>query len=225
MAGICFFDFTFNLDWSNILFMDLSNVAAFRVQIAEAQTSIQKLYRFRKAIDSKIADLKELVRANANFLPDKEREAELLALEMLKIPDNITEAVKITLFLARARKKSLTPVQIKEEAEARGFNFSGYTNPMASIHSILKRMKEADPPQVSFDENGGTYTYLIDKPFDVSDQWVFNWLNTMAWFKFVASDHEKADKIAQETMSRLMSDVERRVKKPKELTDEEDEDL
>ena len=67
-------------------------------------------------------------------IPPRRRQklAELLALEMLKVPENITEAVKITLFLARGRKQGLTPVQIKEQAQERGFDFSGYTNPMAS---------------------------------------------------------------------------------------------
>lgn len=214
-AGCLFFPFTFSLDWSNILGMDLSNLVAFRKQIAEAQTSIQKLYGLRRNIDSKVADLKELVRANTNFLPTEEREAELLALEMFKIPENITEAVKITLFLARARKEGLTPIQVKEQAEERGFDFSGYTNPMASIHTILKRMKDAIPPQVILDENEGTYTYAMGTPFEVSDESVYNTLNSLAWLRLIKSDEEKADVIAKETISKFMSEINQRIRRSK----------
>jgi len=208
------------LDLSNVFGMDLSNLSAFRIQIAEAQTSIQKLYRLRRVIDGKIGDLKELVRANANFLPDDERAAELLALEMCKVPENITEAVKITLFIARARKEALTPVQIKEQAEQRGFDFSGYTNPMASVHSILKRMRDAESPEVTFDEETGTYTYTRARPsLDVSDDWVYSKLNSMAWFQLVKRDEEKANEIAVDTMTQFLAELDskvRRAKKPKD---------
>jgi len=202
--------------------MDLSNLASFRKQIAEAQTSIQKLYGLRRELDLKIADMKELVRANANFLPDEERASELLALEILKVPENIAEAVKITLFLAQARNQGLTPVQIKEQAQERGFDFSDYTNPMASIHSILKRMKEAQPPQVNFDEGTGTYTYTRPEPFDVADPSVYRYLSTSAWLRFVESDRDKSLEIAKETLKKFLADMEQRVRRKKRPKDDEE---
>ncbi len=217
MACIRFLVARLALDWSNMRFMDLSNLDSFRKQIAEAQTSIQKLYTFRKVIDGKIADLRNLVRANANFLPDKEREAELLVLEMLRIPENITEAVRIAVFLACAHKEGVTPIEIKEEAEQRGFDFSEYSNPMASIHTILKRMKDADPPEVKYDEQNGTYTYCEDIPFEAADYSVYHHLNQVAWFKFVNSDQERSKAIALETVKEYLESVNKRIKRPKAL--------
>src|ERR1035438_9457634 len=49
---------------------------------------------------------------------------------------------------------------MRELAESRGFNFSEYTNPMASIHTILRRMREADPPTVDLDDVTGTYLMI-----------------------------------------------------------------
>ncbi len=200
---------------SNMSAMDLSNLAAFRKQIAEAQASIQQLYGLQRALGSKISDLKELIRANANFLPDDEREAELLSLELLKVPENITEAVKITLFLATARKEGLTPIQIREQAHERGFDFSSYTNPMASIHTILKRMKEANPPHVALDEKTGTYTYIKESPFEISDPSVYSRLSSLAWFRVVDSDQEKAMEIAKETLTQFMNGIKQRTKRLK----------
>jgi hypothetical protein len=190
--------------------MDLSNLTAFRKQIADAQAAIQKLYGLRRVLDDKIGDLRDLIRANANFLSDDERAAEMLSLEMLRVPTTIAEAVKIALFLASARKERLTPVQIKESAEQRGFDFSGYTNPMASIHTILKRMREADPPEVNLDEATGTYASDRWPPADVADHSFYDRLNERAWMRVVEEDGERADRIAVQTIEQFMSEIKQR---------------
>lgn len=187
--------------------MDLSNLDSFRKQIAEAQTSIAMLNRVRRTIDERVADLRDLVRANANFLPDEERECELLLLEMLKVPETIAEAVKIVLFLATGRKVRMTPVQIKEEAQKRGFDFSSYTNPMASIHSILKRMKESDPPEADFDEQTGTYRYLPTALPAGLGKDAIDRLNQDAWDRMTAHDKEVANKISMEVVEKFVTDL------------------
>src|ERR1700722_11829420 len=99
--------------------MDLSHTDTFRKQIAEAQAKLYEFWQMRKVIDSKMDDLRQLVRAYVNFLPDHEREVELVCLEMMRVPTTITEAVKAVLFVAGSRSERLTPVQIKERAEER----------------------------------------------------------------------------------------------------------
>ena len=187
--------------------MDLTNLDSFRKQIAEAQSSIHTLYSLRRVLDDRISDLRDLVRANANFLPAEERSAELVALHMLKVPENITEAVKISLFVAGARKQRLTPIQVKESAQERGFDFSTYTNPMASIHSILKRMKEAKQPEVDFDEATGTYGYISGLPMEVADEAAFDRFNELAWMKVVNASKEISDKVASDAIQDFLAEV------------------
>lgn len=133
-----------------------------RRQITECWAELQSYERLQRKVEERIQDLRELIRATANFLPDDERRAELMLLDMLKHPTNITEAVRAALFIALMNKaERLTPVQIKERAEQRGFNFSEYSNPLASIHTILRRLlKESDPPEVDFDEATGSYLMI-----------------------------------------------------------------
>lgn len=131
----------------------------FRSQISEAKKRLARLMAQNQVINEEIADLRELIRANANFLPDGERQLELMCLHFFKSPGNITEAVRLAILLVSAVKLRATPIAVQTWAEYLGFDFSEYSNPMASIHSVLKRMKESDPPTVDYDEKTDEYWY------------------------------------------------------------------
>jgi hypothetical protein len=194
--------------------MDLDNLDSFRKQIAEAQATIHKLYPLRRKVDERIADLKDLIRASANFLPEEERKAELLSLEMLKVPETIAEAVKIALFIAAGRKTSLTPIEIKATAEERGFDFSSYSNPMASIHTLLKRMKDTTPPEVGFDENTGKWSLLFKLvPDDVTDEDFYERLNSRAWKYMINEEREVADKVGLEVIKTYIEEISTKKRK------------
>ncbi len=199
-----------NLDWSKLFDMDTSP-NKYQGQIAEAWSQLTWYEGLRRAADQRIADCRELIRANANFLPERERKAELLLLGVFKIPTNITEAVRLALFLAMARKERLTPTQLREHIEARGFNLSEYTNPAASISTILRRMKESDPPEAGYDEVTDSYAAtnppggeLVDEAFN--RKIVHNTLLRVAKF-----EKEQAAAVAsEETKTLLDKAVERR---------------
>jgi hypothetical protein len=131
----------------------------FRAQIIEAKRRLQQLLGEQGKINQEIEDLRNLIRANANFLPEGEREREMYFLEFLRHPANITEAVRLAIFIASINHEKITPTEIKTTAEMIGFDFSEYSNPMASVHTILKRMREADPPQVDYEEGSGGYWF------------------------------------------------------------------
>src|SRR5258708_6940705 len=57
---------TNDLDWSNILDMDSSS-NKFRSEITEAWRSLTAFETIRNMVDEKIADYRDLIRANANF--------------------------------------------------------------------------------------------------------------------------------------------------------------
>jgi len=116
----------------------------------EAKKRLAPLLREQQQRNEEIADLRELIRANANLLPDVERRLELVQLEFLKFPTNITEAVRLAIFGASIAEQKVNPIEIKALVEYSGFDFSEYSNPMASIHTILKRMKETN--KVDYDE-------------------------------------------------------------------------
>jgi len=146
----------------------------YRAQIDDAWKELCAYEKAERLISERIADLRELIRATANFLPDGERMAEMILLETMKHPSNITEAVRSTLFIAMTKNLRLTPTDIKSRAEQRGFNFSEYTNPLASIHTILRRMRESDPPEVDYKEDDGTYLLINFKASEDMSEEFFN---------------------------------------------------
>jgi hypothetical protein len=197
--------------------MDLSQHDSFRKQIAEATSSLHSFLAVRRVLDEKIEDLRALIRANANFLPDAERTAELIMLEVLRVPTTITEAVKLALFSAMAKNETLTPVQIKERAEERGFDFSSYTNPMASIHTILKRLRDATPPQVAFNEKDGTYATTEFIPIDIADSEFYNRVAKKAWMRAANLDREWAHKVTGEEVLNLIESLTKRKGQKREI--------
>lgn len=134
----------------------------YRRQLKEAWTDLHQFEAIQRNVAQRIESLRELIRATANMLAPADRYLELLLLDIFKRPTNIAEAVRVALYVARLKSERLTPVQIKEAAEERGFSFAEYTNPMASIHTILRRMKEANPPEIDFREDDGSYLLSND---------------------------------------------------------------
>jgi hypothetical protein len=181
----------------------------YRKQIAEAWIELRAFEKIRELCDDKIADLRDLIKANANFLPNEERSAENMLLDVYKRPTDIPEAVRLALFLAMGRKERLTPVQIKEEAERRGFSFSGYTNPMASIHTVLKRMKEADPPEVTFDEESGTYM-CVRWPTDITQPSFYERISKRVSQRVMSLEAEKTVAIAQEELGSMLDSLSKK---------------
>jgi len=71
-------------------------------------------------------------------------------------PVKLTDACRYLLSHERARWMSA--VHLRDALEARGFDFSGYTsNPLSSIHTTLRRLREADT--ISELNQNGTMVY------------------------------------------------------------------
>jgi len=179
---------TDNLDWSNLLGMDLP-IDSFRKQITEAKKRLQQLEAQKSRIEREAEDLRDLIRANANFLPPEDRQIELILVSILRMPINITQAVQLVLLFASTEKRKLAPTEIREAAERRGFDFSGYSNPMASIHTILKRMRESGT--VGFDEATGSYD-LIGVPDAILDSNFEAKVKAKLWERMLKDENLKA---------------------------------
>jgi hypothetical protein len=132
---------------------------SFRSQILVAKQRIQKLRTEERKIKEEISDLRSLIRANINFLPEPERTAQSYLLDLFQQPSNIGEAVRATLMVASfIVQEGIKATDIKTTAEYLfGFDFSEYTNPAASIGTVLRRLREAG--QVTYDEQKETYLY------------------------------------------------------------------
>jgi len=110
--------------------------------------ALRKLLDQRDKLNQKIEHTAELIRANANFLPERERAAHLQKLaEMVAGPPGFTDSVRN--ILRDVPSQALTAKEVRDLLRSAGFDLSSYTNPLASIHTILKRLAERGEAEVS----------------------------------------------------------------------------
>jgi hypothetical protein len=172
----------------------------YRRQLNEAWSDLHQLEAIYRKVGARIDSTRQLIRATANMLPPIDRTFELQLLDIFKHPTNIAEAVRVVLYPAKYKGERLTPVQIREAAESRGFSFAEYSNPMASIHTILRRMKEAAPPEVDFNEDDGSYL-LADAAPPISPH-LFEQVSAKAMQRLTATGEFDRDKL-EATMNEL----------------------
>jgi hypothetical protein len=122
--------------------------------------ALRKLLDERDRLNRKIENTAELISANANFLPEEERAAQLQKLaEMVAGPPGFTDSVRNV--LRNVPSQALTAKKVRDLLRSAGFDLSSYTNPLASIHTILKRLAERGEVEVS--ESGGEVHYRWSK--------------------------------------------------------------
>src|SRR5262245_29738473 len=72
----------------------------------------------------------------------------------------LTDACRTVL---RGAGKAMTPVELRDRLKSIGFDFSKYTNELAAVHTILKRLNEAG--ELRFLTSGyGPKSYIWEKP-------------------------------------------------------------
>jgi hypothetical protein len=112
---------------------------------------IKKLYELRRQeqkIRAEIASVSEMIKASFSLMSDEERNKFMdtmqAALEQLvKEERGLTDAIR-NLLESRPREW-FDAVKVRDKLVKDGFDFSGYTsNPLASIHTVLKRFKRTD---------------------------------------------------------------------------------
>jgi hypothetical protein len=90
----------------------------------------------RKEIDRDMAKLRQLIRANADMLPDQEGATFLEDAESSE-ERGFTDSIRQ---LIRLNSSGFTPTELRDALTAEGFDLSSQSNVMASIHSVLKRL-------------------------------------------------------------------------------------
>jgi hypothetical protein len=107
----------------------------------EALSDLGELLRRRRQIDAEVSQLRDIILALYEKAgASKARKEKLMAIfgELDIGTPRLTEGVKDALYAAHPRK--LPAIQVKDVMEARGFDFSNFANPLASVHSTLRRL-------------------------------------------------------------------------------------
>ena len=105
----------------------------------------------RQGLDLEIAKKKQFIRATMNMLPDEEREKFNTAFEVVSGESlGLTDAIRKV--LQSNPKKPFTATEVRDQLQKSKFDFSAYrSNPLASIHAVLKRLKSEEVESTEID--------------------------------------------------------------------------
>ena len=103
--------------------------AAYLDALAEARRELAACLEQRTSLEKRIADLRETVTSLARLSGDT---------QSTDVPNwGITEACREAL---RSAGADLTGIEVRERLEKAGFSFARYSQPSASMHTVLKRL-------------------------------------------------------------------------------------
>lgn len=120
----------------------------YRAALAEAIKEYESLGEERRAIDSRLSQLAQTIGTLSR----------LIGLTPT-VPLSITDAVR----LALRAGIPMTPVEVRDRLLAIGVDLSIYSNELAVIHTVLKRLNEAGELRL-IPRTGGKNAYLWAKP-------------------------------------------------------------
>jgi hypothetical protein len=103
--------------------------------------------------EQQISEYTTALRALAKVMEDKdEGDAYLARLDAMSGKPGFVEAIRTAL---RVAKKALTPVEVRAWIRlGKTMDLSAYSNPMASIHTTIRRMKESGEVEEVLNEKG-----------------------------------------------------------------------
>jgi hypothetical protein len=128
---------------------------------------LRQLLDKRAQINERLSELRETVRVLAQSLDqDSKRREQLMTTldELSLLAPRLTDAVKDALYSAFDSKghRKLPAIQVKELMEVRRFDFSNFPNPLASVHSTLRRL--ADQGSIGSTVQMGSSVYFWKGP-------------------------------------------------------------
>lgn len=123
--------------------------AAYRAALDEALREYERLTSDRATLDTRIGQLQQTIGMLTR----------LCGLSPT-VPMGLTDACRLVL---RGARSPMTAIQVRERLEAIGiFDPSKYANPLAVIHTTLKRLEEAgDAWATEFDDSSKTGYQLM----------------------------------------------------------------
>lgn len=122
-----------------------------------------------------LSRLSELIRSTTKMLsPEQRSKCDALLERIDRRPAGLTTTIRLCFTTG---KEWLTPVEIRDMLKATGFNFESYkANPLASIHTTLKRMV---PHEVECKTVGGQKVYRLK----TIEQWKAALAEAREWLK------------------------------------------
>lgn len=111
----------------------------YRQQIGVALRELMRWAGQKREAEQQMSKLRNLIIANANMLPDSEK-----AIFIQQANESFAGFTDTIRELFRTHPKGLTPTMVRDKLVEAGFDLSSQSNAMASIHSVIRRLLEAE---------------------------------------------------------------------------------
>jgi hypothetical protein len=130
---------------------------SFKKAIEDAKKKLLRLVDQRDTIGTEIERTKNAIEALAYMLDNPDETAtELADLNEIIGPRGMTDAISRIL---QSTAAPLTPVEVKESLSSTGFDLTNYSNALASIHTILKRLGQTENVEVTNKDGKTAYVW------------------------------------------------------------------
>jgi len=145
---------------------------SYRRAFTEAQTELAKTIAERDEANARIAQLKQTIRVLGDLLEeDPDQIEKLITADEGGRPSGITSAARSAFLFAKANKYplALTVANLKDLMTDRGFDFSGQASALASLTTVVRRLKDSDEvDELTSSDGKRAYVWKaeIPEPFD-----------------------------------------------------------
>lgn len=137
--------------------MGIENID-YRKLVTDIQKEIESLEILEEDTTRRLARLRQSLIGLAPLADQQDAEMEGGIAALTGIPSvadiTVTDSARQIL---QAADKPLTPIQLKNQLVGMGKDFSGQKNVMASVHSLIRRLREND--EIETKDNGLTYSW------------------------------------------------------------------
>lgn len=129
----------------------------------------KKLRQQAQEVDIKISALHQslsglLLYADALDETDPKLTALVKSIGELLYPSSSSSTLMEACRTALRTKRRMSALEVRKALEASGFDFSGYTsNPLSSIHTTLRRLKENDEVRITTTDGTKYYSLLVKR--------------------------------------------------------------
>jgi len=127
------------------------NLTTYRRDLQARKRELADLLRQRQKIDEKMARLPPLISHLEGLCRELGDRAAKERATKVELTTGLTELARVTLEEAFI---PLSTSELKQRMETKGFDFSHYSNPLSSIHVVLRRLVKSRQVKVVLQKGG-----------------------------------------------------------------------
>lgn len=133
----------------------------YRQQVKFLLQEITSLSQRKREIELEMEKIEQLFHGNLGVIPAAERVNFLQGLEQV-MPAGLTDRVRLA--FKNAYPKGLTPIQLRDALLASGVSLSQYSNAMATVHTVIRRLLASREIEPNGDVDMGGYRWIVKAP-------------------------------------------------------------